>query len=171
MSRPWLPVSATEWIASASIDAEPVNTKAANLLSAIPRFARNAAMIARREPSCIESALAHQAAARHRFDVERSVEFLVGHQLSTTHDVTNRFPRTLRLLDDLRRGFVADVRIERGSDRRRRLGVGLQRVEIRLDACDTLVGERAARVRQQADRMHDVARHHRDEDVELEVAL
>ena len=50
MSRPWLPVSASEWIASASIDAAPVSANATNLLSAIPRFARNAAMIARLEP-------------------------------------------------------------------------------------------------------------------------
>src|SRR5262249_32623631 len=50
-SSPWLPVSATEWIDSASIDAEPVITNAANFETAMPRLARNAAMIARRVPS------------------------------------------------------------------------------------------------------------------------
>src|SRR5262249_21264175 len=49
--RPWLPVSATEWIDSASIDAEPVMTNATNFESAMPRFAKNAATIARRVPS------------------------------------------------------------------------------------------------------------------------
>ncbi len=50
MSKPWLPVSASEWMASASIDAAPVTANATNLLSAMPRLARNAATIARREP-------------------------------------------------------------------------------------------------------------------------
>src|SRR4051794_19028427 len=50
-SSPWLPVSATEWIDSASIDADPVMRNAMNLEIAMPRLARNAAMIARRVPS------------------------------------------------------------------------------------------------------------------------
>ena len=39
-------MSATEWIASASIDAEPVIANATNFEIAIPRLARNAAKIA-----------------------------------------------------------------------------------------------------------------------------
>src|SRR5205814_1479493 len=50
-SSPWLPVSATEWIDSASIDADPVIANAANFETAMPRFARKAATIARRVPS------------------------------------------------------------------------------------------------------------------------
>jgi hypothetical protein len=46
-----LPVSATEWIDSASIEAAPVNRNATNLAIAIPRLARNAAKIARVLPS------------------------------------------------------------------------------------------------------------------------
>ena len=46
-----MPVSATEWIDSASIEAAPVNRNATNLAIAIPRLARNAAKIARVLPS------------------------------------------------------------------------------------------------------------------------
>ena len=50
-SRIWLPESATEWIASASIEENPVRKNARNLVAAIPRFARSAAMTARVPPS------------------------------------------------------------------------------------------------------------------------
>jgi hypothetical protein len=50
MSKIWLPESAIEWMPSASIDAEPENAAAMNLVTAIPMFARSAAMIARMEP-------------------------------------------------------------------------------------------------------------------------
>jgi hypothetical protein len=50
-SRAWLPVSATEWIDSANIEAAPVNRNATNLTIAMPRLARNAARIARVLPS------------------------------------------------------------------------------------------------------------------------
>jgi hypothetical protein len=46
-----LPVSATEWIDSASMEAAPVNRNATNFAVAIPRLARNAAKIARLPPS------------------------------------------------------------------------------------------------------------------------
>ena len=49
----WLPVSASECIASASRPAEPVMTKPTSLATAMPRLARNAAMIALRLPSFI----------------------------------------------------------------------------------------------------------------------
>ena len=48
-------MSATEWMASASRDAEPVMMKPMNFEIAIPRFARKAAMIALRLPSCTGS--------------------------------------------------------------------------------------------------------------------
>ncbi len=41
-----MPESATEWMDSASIDDEPVSRKATNLVTAMPRFAISAAMIA-----------------------------------------------------------------------------------------------------------------------------
>jgi hypothetical protein len=41
-----LPVSATEWTLSASIDDDPVTTKPTNLASAMPRLAKRAAMTA-----------------------------------------------------------------------------------------------------------------------------
>ena len=49
-SRTWLPVSATEWMLSASIELDPVNRKPANLATAIPRLAMSAAMMARVDP-------------------------------------------------------------------------------------------------------------------------
>ena len=45
-SSPWFPESATEWIASAIIDAEPVITKPMNLEMAMPRLAASAATTA-----------------------------------------------------------------------------------------------------------------------------
>jgi hypothetical protein len=41
-SKPWLPLSANEWIASASMALEPVNTAAAVLATAMARFAPSA---------------------------------------------------------------------------------------------------------------------------------
>ena len=45
-SRPWLPESATEWMASASIEAEPVMTKPTSLATAMPGLASRAATTA-----------------------------------------------------------------------------------------------------------------------------
>src|SRR5215212_2903687 len=69
-NKPWFPVSATEWIDSASIDAEPVTAKAKNLEIAIPRLARNAAMIALRVPS---ADIAHQPHTLRRHAHELAV--------------------------------------------------------------------------------------------------
>ena len=52
-SSPWLPESATEWIDSASIDDEPVRKNATNLVTAMPRFANNAATTAFVPPSVL----------------------------------------------------------------------------------------------------------------------
>src|SRR5258706_16304247 len=52
MSRPWLPVSASEWSDSASRPAEPVMKNPANLAMEMPRLATKAAKIALRLPSC-----------------------------------------------------------------------------------------------------------------------
>jgi len=43
-SSAWLPESATECTDSASIEADPVITKATNFVAAMPRLAANAAM-------------------------------------------------------------------------------------------------------------------------------
>jgi hypothetical protein len=53
----WLPVSATEWMASASRDAAPVTAKPANFAIAMPRLAANAAAIAFRLSSGTEMTL------------------------------------------------------------------------------------------------------------------
>ena len=52
-SSPWLPESAIEWIDSASIDAAPVSSQAMSLVTAMPRLATSAAMIARGELSVL----------------------------------------------------------------------------------------------------------------------
>ena len=70
--------------------------------------------------------------------------------LRATHDLADRLARARRLLDHVGRGLVADVRRERGADRRRRLGVLLQPVDVGLDAGDALVGEHRARTGEQA---------------------
>ena len=46
-----MPESATEWMASASIEENPVRKKARNFVAAIPRFARSAATTALVPPS------------------------------------------------------------------------------------------------------------------------
>lgn len=50
MRTTWLAVSATEWIASASIDEAPVSAHAMAFVTAIARLAEAAAMIALRPP-------------------------------------------------------------------------------------------------------------------------
>ena len=50
-SSTWLPVSATEWIASASIELTPVSKNAMNLVTAMPVFASSAATTALVPPS------------------------------------------------------------------------------------------------------------------------
>jgi hypothetical protein len=42
----WLPESASEWTPSASIDDDPEKAQAMNFVTAMPRFALSAAMIA-----------------------------------------------------------------------------------------------------------------------------
>ena len=48
-----MPESATEWIASASIDDAPVRAKAANFVTAMKQLASNAAMTALVPPSAL----------------------------------------------------------------------------------------------------------------------
>ena len=50
-SSTWLPESATEWIASASIELTPVRKNATNFVTAIPRLASSAATTALVPPS------------------------------------------------------------------------------------------------------------------------
>ena len=45
-SSTWLPESASEWIDSPSIDDDPEKTYATNFITAMPRFAASAAMMA-----------------------------------------------------------------------------------------------------------------------------
>jgi hypothetical protein len=52
-SSPWLLESATEWIASASIDDDPVSRKATNFVTAIPMFAAKAVTTALVLPSAL----------------------------------------------------------------------------------------------------------------------
>ena len=60
-SSTWLPESATECTDSARSDAEPVTTKATNLVAAIPRFAPSAARTARGLSPCPLSELIARA--------------------------------------------------------------------------------------------------------------
>ncbi|OEI69339.1 ribosomal protein S5 [Curtobacterium sp. ER1/6] len=67
-------------------------------------------------------------------------------------------------------GLVPDHPVERGHDRRRRLGERAGPLEVRLEPVDRLVGEDARAVREQADRLEERRAHHRDGDVQLERA-
>src|SRR5690606_33629767 len=53
ISSSWFPESATEWIASASIEADPESAHAMNFATAMPRFARSAATIALLPPDAL----------------------------------------------------------------------------------------------------------------------
>ena len=65
--------------------------------------------------------------------------------LRALHDLADRLARScVDFLDDLGRDLVADVRVERGADRRRRLRVLLHRSTFGFDAVDALVGEHAS---------------------------
>src|SRR3954451_18339838 len=50
-NRPWFPESATEWMASASIEEAPVSRNARNFMTAMPVFASRAATTALLPPS------------------------------------------------------------------------------------------------------------------------
>ncbi len=52
-SSTWLPASATEWIASDSIELDPVTAKAPNLVIAMPVLAASAATTALVPPSVL----------------------------------------------------------------------------------------------------------------------
>jgi hypothetical protein len=52
-SSSWLPASATECTASASIDADPEKNHAMNFVTAMPVFARNAARMALCPPDAL----------------------------------------------------------------------------------------------------------------------
>ena len=107
---------------------------------------------------------------RHRAVVERLVEHVVV-DARLARDLAQRPARPRRLLDDLARLVVADVRVERRRGRERQLGVALALLAVRLDPVDALLGEQPRRGREQPDRVEQVPRHQRDEDVQLEVAL
>src|SRR5437764_2779782 len=108
------------------------------------------------------------------------IECLV--QLSTGHrarldvpalddDLADGAPLGERLLGHRGRLVVPEVAVERRDDRRRTLGVLPHPRLVRFDAGDAAVGEQPGHVRQQPDRLQQVARHHRQHHVELEVAL
>ncbi len=60
----------------------------------------------------------HDPPARHREHIERPVELLFGHQSPLPHDLADRPPGPRGLLDDFGRRFIADVRVQRRTDRR-----------------------------------------------------
>ena len=66
--------------------------------------------------------------------------------------------------------LVADRRVQRRHDRRRRLGQLAQVLLVGHQAVDAAFGEQPRHVGQQRERLEDVARHHRDVHVELEGA-
>ena len=88
------------------------------------------------------------------------------------HDLADRLAGARRLLHDLGRRLVADVRVERGADRRRRLRVRLAagRRWLRCRRC-TCSANTVHTLREQRDRLEEVAGDHRHEHVQLEVAL
>src|SRR3954447_18225111 len=79
---------------------------------------------------------------RHRPIIERLVEDRVRNALFARH-LAEAPPGGARLLDDLARPVVADVRVERRRRRERQLGVALALLPVRLDAVDALLTEQA----------------------------
>ena len=77
-SKPWFPVSAKEWMDSASIDAEPVTIAAATFATAMPRLASRAATIAAR-------AVLHLAVPDHPRRRGRVAEVLTGNGTEELH--------------------------------------------------------------------------------------
>src|SRR5438270_8905236 len=106
----------------------------------------------------------------HLAVVERFVQHLV-RDTTLPRNLPERFPRRGRGLHDLRRLVVPDARVQRGRCGQRELRVALGLLAVRLDACDALLVEEPRSAREQLDRLQQVARDQRDEDVQLEVAL
>src|SRR5215211_6269730 len=131
-------------------------------------YAAAAAGVKRR--SSRAPALSLRVRLRHRPIVERLVEDRLG-DARVARDVAERPPGRGGFLDDLRCAVVADVRVQRRGRGQRQLGVPFALLAVRSDAVDALVRQQARRRRQKPDRLEQVPRHHRDEDVQLEVAL
>ena len=81
-------------------------------------------------------------------------------------------PRLGGLLDDLGSLVVADVRVERGRRRERRLGVARGVLAVGLDAADAAFSSSSREAEASSiDRLEQVRRDQRDADVQLELAL
>src|SRR5215210_5542749 len=107
---------------------------------------------------------------RHRAIVERLVQrLLVDPRFSG--DVAQRSTRRGRRFDDLRGAVVADVGVERGGRGQRQLRIAFARLAVGPDTVDALLREEAGGGGKEADRVEQVPREQRDEDVELEVTL
>src|SRR5438132_11569973 len=77
---------------------------------------------------------------RHAAVVERLVEHRLLDALLPRH-LAQRAARGRRLLHDLRRTVVADVRVERGRGREGQLRVALAGLAVRLDPVHAFLGE------------------------------
>ena len=109
-------------------------------------------------------------AAGDRAQVERPVEHVVGNPVLTGH-VTQRTTARRGLRDDHRGRVVADRRVQRSGGRQRELGERHATLDVGLDPSDTFRRQGVGRRGEQIDRPDQVARHHRDHDVQFEVAL
>src|SRR5215471_15029488 len=94
-SNPWLPQSANEWIASASIEEEPVIQAAVALATKIPKLADSAYSTARMEPPVdIRTYLNMHRVMRCRqngMDARRSASAVAGPTARTSNTADARF--------------------------------------------------------------------------------
>ncbi len=98
------------------------------------------------------------------------IELPGGHVAERDRGVLERKALLVRVLGDLRRFIVADVRVQRGDEHQRFTHQLLDARRIGLDAGRTVLVEINAAVRQQARAVQEIADHQRPKHVELEVA-
>ncbi|BAC17880.1 hypothetical protein [Corynebacterium efficiens YS-314] len=124
--------------------------------------------------ACLELLLA--VGVGHRENVQTLVQLLLGQLLTVDKahvddGLADGLALCQRSLGDLRGGFVADCGVQRSDNGRGGLGQLLHVLLVGNNAVNQAGGEHARGVGQQAGGLKDVAGHHGDEHVELELAL
>ena len=115
------------------------------------------------------SELAGDAASGHRFDGQDRVERCIVEQAAFAHEVADRSAGAQRLLGDLRRRGVADVRAERRGDRGAAIEQFAGARAVSRHAVDGPHAEHEHRLRQDGGRVQGVPRDDRHHDVQLEL--
>src|SRR5262245_21992172 len=108
---------------------------------------------------------------RHPPEIQYVVDLVVGKKLVALYEVTNENAFLHRLLADLRRPGVANVRHEGGRESRRPLDPVRAHRLVRRDSLHRALGQHARGIRENHHRKEDVVRDDGHHDVQLELPM